>query len=73
MDAWWKHHSTVSLGDHTRDEVEDYTGCNPLLLTSCVEEGRVNFSCGEIRAVIKHAKRFAGRMKTKCSEWEWLT
>lgn len=38
MDAWWARHNTVALGDYTRDEIENYTGCNPLLLASCTRK-----------------------------------
>lgn len=45
MDAWWSLHSAIPLGDYTRDEVEDYTGCNPLLMASCIEGGKHSLIC----------------------------
>lgn len=71
MDAWWSHHSAVVLGGYTRDEVEDYTGCNPLLLVSCIEGGKFNLACEEISRMIRHVQRFTGHMKDKCTEWGW--
>ena len=71
MGAWWSHHGNVDLGDYTRNEIEDYTGCNPLLLESCTESGKVNFACDEILQMVRQGQRFAVRMKNTLNEWEW--
>lgn len=71
MDAWWSIHSAIPLGNYTRDEVEDYTGCNPLLLMSCIEGDKFNLNCEEITRMVRHAQRFTRRMKDKCTEWGW--
>ena len=72
MDAWWCHHHTVALGDYTQNEIEDYTGCNPLLLASCTEKGKVNFACEEVLQMVRQSQRFAARMKETLNEWQWL-
>ena len=54
MDAWWSHHSAIFLGDYTRDKVEDYTDCNPLLLMSFIEGGKFNLECEGITRKIRH-------------------
>lgn len=71
MDAWWMHYGSISLANHTRDEVEDYTGCNPLLLFNCLERDGFNLASEEITRMIRHAERFVGRMKDSCTEWGW--
>lgn len=71
MDAWWNHHHTVTLGDYTRNEIEDYTGCNPLLLASCTKNDNVSFACDEILQMVRQSQRFAVRMKNMLNEWEW--
>ena len=48
MDFCWNHHSAISLGNYTRDEVKDYTDYNPLLLMSSIEGGKFDLSCEEI-------------------------
>ncbi len=42
MKHWWERNSGVSLGEHTREGVEDVTGRIPLLLDKCVEGNKIN-------------------------------
>ncbi|KAK2791956.1 hypothetical protein FQN51_001970 [Onygenales sp. PD_10] len=72
MDAWWLDHDNIALEGYTKEEIEDYTGRNPLLLTSCTTENKVSFNCEEINQVVRQCQRFALRMKSTLGEWNWL-
>ena len=50
VEEWWKEHPDIDLDGYTREEVEDITGSIPLLLDSCIEEGKINVC----RNVCKH-------------------
>lgn len=52
MEAWWRHHDKVDLGEHSRAQVEDYTGRMPLLLDGCTETGTLNLSSKEFMTAI---------------------
>ncbi|KAK2786615.1 hypothetical protein FQN53_006319 [Emmonsiellopsis sp. PD_33] len=72
MDAWWLDHKDIVLGGYTEEEIEDYTGCNPLLLTNCTAGNKVNFDCEEFNQVVRRCQRFVLRMKSTLGEWNWL-
>ena len=38
MKCWWAKHD-LDLGDDTKKEVEDLTGCIPLFLKNCIVKG----------------------------------
>ena len=42
MDQWWARRQEVELGDYTKVEVEDFTGCIPLFLENCVVDRKIN-------------------------------
>lgn len=44
MDYWWARRQEVKLGDYTKYEVEDFTGCIPLFLEKCVVDGTINLA-----------------------------
>lgn len=44
MDHWWARRQEVKLGDYTKYEVEDFTGCIPLFLDKCVVDGTINLA-----------------------------
>ncbi|KAK2810111.1 hypothetical protein FQN50_003306 [Emmonsiellopsis sp. PD_5] len=72
MDVWWLDHDNITLEGYTKEEIEDYTGCNPLLLTSCTAENKINFNCEEINQVVRQCQCFALQMKSTLGEWNWL-
>lgn len=39
MKHWWAWNHEIELGDYTKNNVEDLTGCIPLFLKNCVVEG----------------------------------
>ena len=44
MDHWWARRQEVKLGDYTKYEVEDFTGCIPLFLEECVVDGTIRLA-----------------------------
>jgi hypothetical protein len=56
---WWKRHKDFDFGDHTIEEIEDVTGCVPLLLTDAFGDGKmVNLSAPKLIEVGRLAQRF---------------
>ena len=52
MEMWWERHTTeskIELGGYTKSEVEDFTGRIPLLLESCLVDGKINLGVETIR------------------------
>src|SRR5579871_1802293 len=39
MKYWWAWNHEIELGDYTKTNVEDLTGCIPLFLKNCVVKG----------------------------------
>jgi hypothetical protein len=64
----------VDLGGHSKEDIEDLTGCIPLLLDECVVNGKINL--GPLKRVGTHAVIFTNetRKKTKdvgnWDDWE---
>src|SRR5437667_7752514 len=52
-----------------KDEIEDLTGCIPLLLESCIEDGKFNLYGAAVVSVWKEVAKFATRMR-KNGDWE---
>ena len=63
MKQWWKRNINVSLGEHTREGVEDVTGCIPLLLDKCVEGDKINLDYAFFRDIYTQAKMFEQEMR----------
>ena len=70
MKQWWLRNS-IDLGSYTKDEVEDFTGSIPLLLNSCVVDGKIDQSVQELRNVFDQVQRFMGERKAKENEYEF--
>jgi hypothetical protein len=58
MKEWWKR-IKADLGKYTKDEIEDLTGCIPLLLKSCIVDGKFNLEVGEMKQVWDDVAKFA--------------
>jgi len=39
MKHWWAWNHEIELGDYTKNNIEDLTGCIPLFLKNCVVKG----------------------------------
>ena len=71
MEQWWKRNSKAKLGNYTRPEVEDFTGCIPLLLDKCVVGGKIDLCVDTIRSIWNDVELFMSKMKGgKLTDWE---
>jgi hypothetical protein len=63
MDQWWKRHSDIDMAGHDKSEVEDITGCIPLLLDKCVVNGKINFAVKDRHNICDKAVSFTYEIK----------
>ncbi|KIX05228.1 uncharacterized protein Z518_06100 [Rhinocladiella mackenziei CBS 650.93] len=65
MKCWWAHRPGLDLRGYSEKEIEELTGCIPLLLNECVMNGEINLS--PLRDVADKAVTFTEdiKMKTK--------
>ena len=75
VEEWWKEHPDIDLDGYTREEVEDITGSIPLLLDSCIEEGKINLSAEALVNVSNQIIEFMRNIKRNSSpkNFEWYT
>jgi hypothetical protein len=73
MEQWWERNSKVALGNYTKTQVEDITGCIPLLLDVCVVDGKIDLSVTDFRDIYHEAAAFEQRIKTETRDkpLEW--
>jgi hypothetical protein len=76
MKQWWERNKSLIDGDsvrgcYTKDEVEDFTGCIPLLLESCVVDGKIDLHVEAIESVWDHVARFIKGVKKNAIAIEW--
>jgi hypothetical protein len=75
MDEWWKRHRNIHLAGYKESEVEDVTGCIPLLLDKCVAGGKVDFAVDDLHRIYDKAVKFVLEMKENTnghlSKWQW--
>ena len=67
MKHWWAR-KQVLLGDYTKYEVEDLTGCIPLLLENCVVGGEINLAADVFTDIDAHARAFERHIQTHRSQ-----
>lgn len=74
MEQWWERNSKVALGDYTKAQVEDITGCIPWLLDVCVVGGKFDLNVKDFRDIYDEAAAFEQKIKTetrdKPIQWE---
>jgi len=74
MEQWWERNSKVALGDYTKAQVEDITGCIPFLLDKCVVDGKIDLNVEAFLDIYHEAAAFELKIKTKTrdkpSEWK---
>ena len=70
MDQWWKQHEDKLPKGYNDDElkifksdVEDITGCIPLLLDRCMETGEIDLSAPELLKVFNQVQQFMASIK----------
>ena len=75
MDEWWNRHSDIDMGCYERSDVEDVTGCIPLLLDKCLVSGKVDLTVVALREIYDKAVRFVQQMRSKRKgdplKWSW--
>ena len=68
MNHWWERRQKVKLGDYTKDEVEDFTGCIPLFLDKCVKGDEVNLEHDFYLEVSLEASTFEQGLQARCGK-----
>jgi hypothetical protein len=70
MKQWWARNNDVLPNDYTQDdletfksEVEDLTGCIPLLLDKCKVNGKIDLSAPALRKVFEHVQFFMDKIQ----------
>jgi hypothetical protein len=75
MDQWWKRHSNIDMAGYDQSEVEDVTGCIPLLLDKCVVGGKIDLTVGDFRDIYNKAVGFVHEVRVRTTgdplEWQW--
>jgi hypothetical protein len=70
MKHWWDRNE-VELGGYTKNEVEDYTGCIPLLLDSCVVNGKIDLHVQIMMSLWEEAALFVSNIKENENAEAW--
>jgi len=75
MEQWWFRHADVEMGEYDRSEVEDTTGCIPLLLDKCVVGGKIDLDATELANISAKAKRFVTQIAENMGQDSprWIT
>lgn len=75
MDEWWKRNSDIATGDYEKSDIEDITGCIPLLLDECKVGGKIDFNVADLRKVYDKAAGFPQQIRSENKEdsfeWKW--
>ena len=71
MEQWWRRNSDVSRGGYTQKEIEDFTGCIPLFLESCVVDKKINLEIEAFYDISQQVIGFVQDIKTRKYPEEW--
>ena len=71
MKQWWRQKSNIDLGSCTHNEVEDLTGCIPLLLNSCVVNGKIDLSAEALHNISVQVQEFMIEIKRTQTDISW--
>ena len=73
MDQWWKRHDGIDMGGYERSDVEDITGCIPLLLDKCKVDGKIDLTVADLRIICDKAAGFTQQVKehNSSARWKW--
>jgi len=58
MDQGWKRNEGLQMGKYSKEYIEDFTGCNPLLLDQCVVDGEIDLGVDEVARIWNQASEF---------------
>ena len=75
MDEWWNRHPGVLDGKYAQADVEDATGCIPLLLDKCVVDGKISLDVHYFHDICAKAMHFVTQIRdaTRDKEDRWNT
>ena len=63
------------MGGYERSEVEDVTGCIPLLLDKCVVDGKIDLTVADLKDIYDNAVGFVHHVRRSTMEepetWKW--
>ena len=62
MEQWWGRNPNIDLGEFTKAQVEDLTGCVPLLLDGAVENGKFVITAPALLEVEENTQMFFDEM-----------
>ncbi len=68
MKHWWVRNNDLILGDYTKDEVEDFTGCIPLILESCIVNRKINLQADIIYSIYEEICSFIEEIRIANNE-----
>jgi hypothetical protein len=75
MDQWWIRHSDIDRGGYKKCDIEDFTGCIPLLLDKCVVGKKIDLNVAYLRDICHKAVSFVQEIRTKTNglehNWQW--
>jgi hypothetical protein len=71
MEQWWERNKDVARGSYTQAEVEDFTGCVPLLLDMCVVDRKIDLRVQTMMSVWDEAASFVSKMKSNAVPEAW--
>jgi len=75
MDQWWIRHSDIDMGGYNRNQVEDVTGCIPLLLDKCAVGKKIDLNVADLRDIYNKAVGFVHKVRTRTQgiglDWQW--
>ena len=73
MDQWWKRHTSIDMGGYKESDVEDVTGCIPLLLDKCVVNEEIDLTVADFEDIHDKAVTFVQNVRdiTKEEPWKW--
>jgi hypothetical protein len=75
MDQWWQRCGDIDMGGYKRSDVEDITGCIPLLLDKCVVGRKIDLTVADLREIYHKAVSFVHEIRTRTEGkgciWQW--
>jgi hypothetical protein len=73
MDQWWRRCGKIDMRGYKRSDVEDITGCIPLLLDKCMVDRKIDLAGDYPREIYHRAVSFVQDIQTKTARkgWEW--
>lgn len=71
MKQWWERNSGIVREDYTKDEIEDFTGCIPLLLESCIADEKISLHVNAMMSVWEQVAQFISKTRENAIGERW--